>query len=163
MPEHWVVNASPLILLAKIEHVHLLEELADQVIVPEAVLAEVNNGPIRDPARRFLAARPLQIVPVAPHPMIAAWDLGEGEAGVLGYATRHPGWKAIIDDGAARRCARALGIPHLGTLGVILRARQSGLIAAAVPLLRALRIEGIRLDDAVIRAALAATSDETWE
>lgn len=95
--------------------------------------------------------------------MIAAWDLGEGEAGVLGYAIRHPGWKAIIDDGAARRCARALGIPHLGTLGVILRARQSGLIAAAAPLLRALRIEGIRLDDAVIRAALAATSGETWD
>lgn len=162
MPEHWVVNASPLILLAKIEHVHLLKELADQVIVPEAVLAEVNNGPSQDPARRFLAASPLPIVPVAPHPMIAAWDLGEGEAGVLSYATRHPGWKAVIDDGAARRCARALDIPHLGTLGVILRARQAGLIAAAVPLLRALRDEGIRLDDAVIRAALAATSGEAW-
>ena len=45
MAERWVVNASPLILLAKINHVHLLGELADLVVVPQAVLMEVNAGP----------------------------------------------------------------------------------------------------------------------
>jgi len=48
--ERWVVNASPLIALSKINHQHLLLKLADEIAVPEAVLAEVNAGPADDPA-----------------------------------------------------------------------------------------------------------------
>jgi len=51
----------------------------------------------------------------------------------------------------------------LGTLAIILRAQQAGLIAAAVPLLKALRAEGIRLNDNVIREALRAVSGEAWD
>jgi predicted nucleic acid-binding protein len=113
MPERWVVNASPLILLAKVNHVHLLGELADLVVVPQAVLVEVNAGPADDPARLILVNPPFPIVNVDPSPMILAWDLGDGETAVLSYAAAHAGWKATIDDGAARRCAHALAIPLL--------------------------------------------------
>jgi predicted nucleic acid-binding protein len=163
MPERWVVNASPLIFLAKINHVHLLGALADLVVVPQAVLVEVNAGPADDPARLLLANPPFPVVNVVPSPLILAWDLGDGETAVLSYAAAHAGWKAVIDDGAARRCAHALAIPLLGTLAIILRAQQAGLIAAAVPLLKALRAEGIRLDDNVIREALRAVSGESWD
>ena len=163
MPERWVVNASPLILLAKIGHLHLLTELAAELVVPEAVLDEVNAGPVDDAARRVFASASLPVVAVTLDSMIMAWDLGDGETAVLSYAATHPGWRAIIDDGAARRCARALSIPLLGTLGIVLRARQAGLIAAAAPLLQALKAKGIRLDDEVIRSALKAVSGESWE
>ena len=160
--ERWVVNASPLILLAKINYAHLIAELADQVVVPQAVLDEVNAGHADDPARLFLANSPFPIVNVEPSPMVLAWDLGAGETAVLSYAADNPGWTAVLDDGAARRCARALGIPLIGTLAVILRARQAGLIAAAIPVLKALKTEGIHLDDDVIRTALRAVCDESW-
>ena len=163
MPDRWVVNASPLILLAKIGHLHLLTELADELVVPEAVLDEVNVGPEDDPARRFFVSTSLPTVAVTLDATIMAWDLGDGETAVLSYAGTHAGWTAIIDDGAARRCARALAIPLLGTLGIILRARQAGLIEAATPLLQALKAAGIRLDDEVIRNALRAVSGEDWE
>jgi predicted nucleic acid-binding protein len=162
MPELWVVNASPLILLAKIDHLHLLHALADQVIIPQAVADEVVAGPLDDPARIMLATPLFPLIAVALDPMIVAWDLGVGESAVLSYAVTHPGWKAIVDDGAARRCAHALSIPLLGTLGILLRARQTGLISSTIPPLKALRAEGIHLDDSVIRRALGAVSGESW-
>ena len=130
--------------------------------MPETVLAEINAGPADDPARQYLAEASLIVVSVAPGPLITAWDLGAGESAVLAHTLAHPGWKAVIDDGAARRCARALAIPFVGTLGIIIRARQTGLIPQAAPLLKELKNRGFRLDDGVIRIALQETLGESW-
>ncbi len=163
MTERWVVNASPLIVLSKIDHQHLLLKLADEIAVPEAVLAEVNAGPADDPARRFLGTFPLPVVAIAPDPEVLAWDLGAGETAVLSWALANPGWSAVLDDGMARRCAHTLSVPLLGTLGIIIRARRAGLIAAAAPVLRALQAQGLRLDEAVVREALRRTVGESFE
>ena len=40
----WVVNASPLILLAKLERLDLLAALAPAVMVPQAVAEEIAAG-----------------------------------------------------------------------------------------------------------------------
>jgi predicted nucleic acid-binding protein len=101
MAERWVANASPLIVLSKINQQQLLEQLADELALPEAVLVEINAGPEEDAARRYLAESPLPVVSVMPEPLVAAWDLGAGESAVLAHALAHPGWKAVVDDGAA--------------------------------------------------------------
>ena len=44
MPDRWVVNASPLITLAKAGHLALLTALAREILIPEAVVAEVVEG-----------------------------------------------------------------------------------------------------------------------
>ena len=162
MPNRWVVNASPLIVLAKIDSLHLLTELAEEIVVPRAVITEINAGPVGDPARLFLDSTPLPIVSVVADPIILAWDLGSGEIEVLSHAFSHADWKVVIDDGAARRCARALDIPLIGTLGIIIKARQVGLIPAAAPLLRELRAQGFRLNERVVRTALLKTVGEVW-
>lgn len=162
MAERWVVNASPLILLAKIDQLHLLSALAGQVIIPSAVADEVNAGPSDDPTRLALADSRFPLIAVAPDPMILAWNLGSGETAVLSFAVANAGWSAVLDDGAARRCARALDIPFLGTLAIILRARRAGPIPAAAPLLKALRNAGIRLDNRVIQKALSELCNEEW-
>ena len=85
---------------------------------------------------------------------LLAWDLGAGETAVISYALAKPGWTAILDDGAARRCARSLSVPLKGTLGIILLAKRRGLITAAAPVLEAIRQRGFRLDERLIAAAL---------
>jgi hypothetical protein len=45
MSRQWAINASPLILLAKIERLDLLSELADDLLVPEVVLREIGAKP----------------------------------------------------------------------------------------------------------------------
>jgi hypothetical protein len=50
----WVVNASPLILLAKVGSVDLLLGLTGKLVIPASVAAETQAGPSGDPARQWL-------------------------------------------------------------------------------------------------------------
>lgn len=80
MADTWVVNASPLICLDKIGHVHLLSLLAS-VIVPAGVLTEIQRGPRSlDPVT--FGAHTVRQVPII-YPSVAVWDLGVGESEVL--------------------------------------------------------------------------------
>jgi len=100
---------------------------------------------------------------VRPLPQVLAWDLGQGETAVLSLALSEPGWTAILDDRAARKCANSLAIPVKGTLAVVILAKQRGLIPSAAEVLRALQAAGLRLDTQVIRSALERGAGETWE
>ena len=163
MPEHWVVNASPLIVLAHVGREQLLFELADQVVVPRAVVAEILAGPADDPARRALDSSRFTIVDApAPPAEIVAWDLGAGEAAVLSYALTEPGCTAILDDALARKCARSFAILVKGTLAIVLLAKQRALIPSAAEMLRALRVAGFRIDDRIVREALRSAVGEEW-
>ena len=162
MSERWVVNASPLILLAKVNHLDLLNQLSQSFVVPDAVVAEISAGPPDDLARRFLETIPVNTIAVPLHPLITAWDLGAGETAVLSHAFDNPPYKAIVDDGAARRCAHTLAIPLAGTLAIIIAARQKRLIPAAGPVLQALLSHGFRIHETVLRRVLRETVGETW-
>ena len=56
VPEHWVLNASPLIVLSRAGHENLLLDLPDQVVVPRAVALEIQAGPVEDRAKQALAS-----------------------------------------------------------------------------------------------------------
>jgi len=162
--ERWVLNASPLIVLARIGHEGLLSALADEVIVPQAVALEIQAGPRGDRARQTLTAGRFVIVSTPPPPPeILAWDLGAGETAVLSFAMAEGGWTAILDDAAARRCARSFSLPVKGTLAVVLLAKKRGLIPSAAEVLRSLRAIGFRLDDGTIRKALMRVVGEEWQ
>lgn len=59
-----------------------------------------------------------------------------------------------LDDLQARRCARSLGVPTTGTLGVLLRATRAGLILAARPLIQELLRRRMFLSRDLIELAL---------
>jgi len=67
--------------------------------------------------------------------------------------------EAVLDDLQARRCARGLGILATGTLGVILRAKQAGLISTARPLVEDLLRKGLYLSRAVVESALGEVGE----
>ncbi len=163
MPERWILNASPLIVMARIGYEGLFAGLADEVVVPRAVALEVQAGLATDPACQALTAGRFQIVATPPPPAeILAWDLGAGETAVLAQALAESGWSAILDDAAARRCVRCFALPVRGTLAIVILARQRGLISSATEVLQALKGVGFRLDDPVIQDALARTVGEQW-
>lgn len=104
MTERWIINASPLIVLAKVKQTTLLSDLTDEAVIPRIVVDEIMAGPDDDPARIWLARqKQLAIVDVPDIPAeLSAWDLGAGETAVMAYALAQPGWTAILDDNAAR-------------------------------------------------------------
>ncbi len=161
MAEHPVVNASPLILLSRAGLLDLLKLADNQVIVPKPVADEIRVCGSLDPTVAGLSSTDWLIVKDsgAIPSLIAGWDLGLGESSVLAWALSHHGAEAILDDLAGRRCARALGIPVRGTLGLVLTAKQRGVIPAARPVLDQLRRHGMYLSDRVINEALAKVGE----
>jgi predicted nucleic acid-binding protein len=159
--EVWVTNASPVIVLAKAGHLRLLRELPDELLLPDAVVAEVLAGPPADPARQALEAGWAAPQPAGIPTELLEWGLGRGETAVLALAQQRAPATVILDDAAARTCARALGLSLLGTLGIVLRAKRRGLISSAADVLRDVRAAGLHLDDGTIRQALEAIG-EPW-
>jgi predicted nucleic acid-binding protein len=163
MSERWVVIASPLIVFGKIGQLDLLTRLPKEIVVPQAVANEILAGPENDAARLAIESRMFSLVEAEePTPELAAWDLGSGETSVLSYALANPGWTAILDDGAARKCAVTFGIDVKGSLAIVILAQKRGLIPQAKQVLHTMQEVGLRLDERTIRRVLKETLDEDW-
>jgi predicted nucleic acid-binding protein len=162
VPEVWIANASPVILLAKAGYLRLLKELPSELLLPSAVVNEILVGPDGDPARRAVEegwAAPT-VVSEIPADLIE-WNLGPGETAVLALARTTTSSTAVLDDAPARACAQTLAVPLIGTLGVVLRAKKRNLISQAADVMRALVSAGIHLDNRTIGLALSRIG-EKW-
>ncbi|MCI5132487.1 MAG: DUF3368 domain-containing protein, partial [Candidatus Electrothrix sp. EH2] len=152
----WTVNASPIISLANIEHAHLLPESCDQMIIPRVVEQEILDGSDDDLVKHWISTAGRQWVrdtePVTP--LVAAWDLGSGESALLSWSYHQPEYQAVVDDLAARKCAKALGIALCGTIGVIVIAKKAEIIPDVKSLLNRLIDVDFRIDDRLYEAAL---------
>lgn len=157
MADTAVVNTSPLIFLSKAGLIDLLRVVSPRVMVPELVAMEIGRRGPDDIAANALAdtqwliAVPATTIP----PLIQSWDLGAGESAVLAYALEHPGMIAIIDDGGGRRCAEVLNVPLSGTLGLVLLAKQRGMIPSARAVIATLKQHGMFLSERTMDRALS--------
>jgi predicted nucleic acid-binding protein len=154
--DRWVVNASPVILLAKAEIIHFLPRLCDELVIPSGVVDEVQQlrgtdaGIIwlRGDGSRFLReSREI-------HRALHGWRGGSGEGEVISWALRNPGFTAILDDRRARAFAIRNGVPVLGSLRIIVLAKERGFIQSARIALEKLRGQGAWVSDDLIRKAI---------
>lgn len=145
--ERVVVNASPLIVLFKSGLADLLPALFTEIIVPQSVWDEVIVGGEADSAARALpaAAWARKVAVASRNATVDAWNLGAGESEVSNLALTLTNCRAVIDDRAARACARTLGVPILGTGGVIVLAKRRGLVPSVAEALQKLRDSGLWL------------------
>ena len=146
-----VSDSSPLILLSAIGQLDLLHRLFGEVVIPTAVWREVvEAGRGRAGAAEIARvgwvrrqALPGGILP----PRLALLDRGEAEVIALAGALP-PGTTVVLDDLPARRMAGALKLSVTGTGGVLVLAKQEGLITEVRSSLGALRAAGLYLNDA---------------
>ncbi len=147
-----IINSSPLIVLFKSQQAELIPQLFSEILVPEAVWNEITAADQNDVASRQLPTTPwvrrVEISTVVPE--VAAWDLGKGESEVLSLSLTTPDCAAIVDDRAARRCSQTLGIITLGTGGILILAKQRGLIPTVSSRIQALRDAGLWLSDDLV-------------
>ena len=126
-----VLNTSPLILLTKIGRVNLLNQLYDEVIIPDAVTKEIKVKSSRETLEvemllregRFRNQRAsqsfLQKIPA---------DLGLGEREAIALGLEMAADLLILDDHRGRQVARGWNISTAGTIGVLVEDRDRGLI-----------------------------------
>ncbi len=110
-----------------------LAPLAATWLVPTAVLDEIA---VKSPIEPFLrdlsiSSQMLEASIAQIDPFVAAWDLGRGESEVITLALSRAETGAVLDDSLARKCAKVLEVPLIGTLGLILKATRENLIPNA--------------------------------
>ena len=151
-----MVNASPLILLGKTENLDLLGTLANVVVIPRTVVDEISAKPdgvlILQAIERSQSYRVVDDATVSPE--ILSWDLGAGETQVIATAQQRGADRVVIDDRAARRCARAMGLNVIGTLGIMGRAKSEGRIERAAPVVERLRESGLYVSEELVQRLL---------
>ena len=154
----WVLDASPLILLGKIDRLGILPALNNEIDVPVQVVEEIRAGSASDRARVWLEAssnKDVSIIREKPDPGILSLGLGSGETAVLSVcASSEAPCTAVLDDKSARNVAKCMGIPCLGTIGILLRAKRAGIVPCMGTDIRELQRIGANLSDALVREAL---------
>ena len=161
-----LADASPLIGLSLIDHLHLLPSLFGTVWVSPRVLEEVLTGKFdkgEPEIRAALAAGWLQVCQATPANVpLMGLDPGETQAILQACTLLQQGQSPLLlmDERAGRAAAAELGLRCVGTAAVIAMAKQKGLIPSAAKVLEQLFQTDFRLSKTVIRAILESV-DET--
>lgn len=86
--------------------------------------------------------------------------IDKGEASVIALALETPNSLIILDDWKARTIAEELKIKVTGTIGVIIKAKNIGLIDSVKPYLDKIKETDFRISDELIKTALAAANEK---
>lgn len=145
-----ISDTGPLSYLHRLGRLDLLPTFWGRILISPAVVTEVNNG------RRFGHDLPdvprlgwieIRSPPADALKGIVGLDAGETEA--IALATTLTDAVVLLDDGPARQRATALGLRIMGTVGVLLLAKERGLVERVAPDLDRLSAFGFRLAAAV--------------
>ncbi len=128
-PSITVSNSSPLIALADVGRLDLLETLFTTVFIPPAVALEISPTVVV-PAW-IQTKRLARAVPTHVH----RTGLGNGETEAISLALELQAARLILDDRDARSTASSLNIPIIGVLGILLAAKRRGALSAIRPVL----------------------------
>lgn len=162
MPDREVVsNTSPLLYLHQVGQLEILARLYGRVLIPPAVRAELDTGRHRGISvpdlDRFPWIESCGVPPELALPTLK--DLGAGEAEVLALGRADPRRLLILDEEVARRAAEAAGLEFTGTLGVLLRAKEHGLLPAVAPVVEALTRTSMWLSSELIDLVLTLAGE----
>ncbi len=150
-----VSDTGPLIALAKLDRLDILEQLFGLVQIPPAVHRELLVG--RKPEAPHLDEaldhfiQIAQLSPLPPEVQAETSRLDPGERQAIALACEL-GTAIVIDDRLGRAAARRLDLPVTGTAGGLIQAKEVGLVPAVCPLLEEIRKQGYWLSDALLEA-----------
>lgn len=155
-----IADCSALIALASCDGLHLLDALFGTVIVPEAVYREavVSDKPEAQQLKEYLINKVRKIDLNSPVLLDGFSDLGETEAMVLYKQCSAD--KLLIDDKRGRRVAKINSISTIGSLGVLLAAKQARLIDQVSPYVAKIRSSDIYLSADLIAIVMDIAGEE---
>ena len=153
-----VANSSPLIALAKIEKMNLLKY---DIVIPKAVFDEITK-PKKEHRKRLHKWGKDRIVEVKDKRAIEYLEiiLGRGEAEAIVLAEEINADAVLIDDLKARKIANLRGLKVIGTIGILLNAKEKGIIKKVKSLLDELIKKKIRISKELYNHALELAEEE---
>ena len=157
-PDLIVADAGPLIGLAIAGRIEILGALFEKVLIPQAVLEELQIEASRPGSFALSKAKEqgwllTEDVPEATDMTQLAELLDRGEAEAIVLAQSRDA-RLLIDERKGRAVARRRGVGVIGTGGVLLLAKREHVIDQIAPILDELASHGYRLSDELRRELL---------
>lgn len=136
-----IADASCLIVLQNIQELSLLQKLFDEVFITEEVKKEYGID-----LPKWIKVKEVQNK-IQQNALNLILDVGEASSIALSLETGNS--LLIIDEKKGRRIAQELGLKIIGTLGIILRARERGLVDSIENLLEKLENADFRISQSL--------------
>jgi predicted nucleic acid-binding protein len=140
-----IADSLALVALSVVDKLDVLEKLFGQVYVPRAVYDEVRKENKAESYKlaNYCNDRVLDIQSSANFNI----SLGKGESEAIVLYTEQNADFLLCDDKKAKKFAQSFGLKVIGSLGILLKAKEAELISEIAPLINILRGSQIFIDD----------------
>ena len=147
-----IADTTCFILLAKINRLEILHQLFKSITTTIEVANEFGK-PLPDW---------VIIVKVKDthYQHILGLEVDEGEASAMALSLEYENPLLILDDLKARKLAFKLNLHFSGTFGVLLKAKEAGIITTLKPLLEEIQDTNFRFSDAMLALILATAKEK---
>jgi len=149
MPQEFnivIEDTSCFILLDKINELDILQKLFHTVLTTEDIAIEFR--------KELPVWVHIKVVANKEYQRILRLEVDNGEASAIALSIEEDNTLLILDDGKARKLAAKLNLPYTGTLGVLLKAKQSGIIPLIRPIIEKIQETNFRFSDRYYREIL---------
>ena len=151
MPKTIISDTSCLILLTNIGELDLLHKLYGQIITTNDIADEYGDQlpywvEIKDVKDKY-------------RQQLLEMQIDRGESSAIALALETPDSTLILDDYKARKIVEQLGLSYTGTIGVIIKAKLTGLIPTIKPLLSKIRQTNFRISSDLELQALKEANE----
>ena len=142
-----ICNSTPLIAFARIGRLRLLKKIVGELVIPTAVADEISDyGPGQpgfiDISQETWIKKSAVKSQRQAQLLLPVLDLGEAE--VITLALEKSAKLVLIDELTGRHVAESLGLRVTGSVGILIRAKESGEIDAIKPYLDEMIRQGVR-------------------
>ncbi|MEZ7172648.1 DUF3368 domain-containing protein [Sporosarcina sp. OR05] len=162
-----IINSTPIISLSIIGKLSLLHELFEEVYVPEAVYQEIVNGKSkkkygRKELQKSVEEGNIKLLQIKNKQLVNTLygKLHEGELEVIIGAKELGLLNVLLDERAARSLSKTLLLRPIGTVGILLLAKEKGKIENVKPFLDQFIANGIYLSKSLYNQVLNETEEK---
>ena len=155
-----VSNTTPIISLLKIGRLNIFKDLYGEILIPQEVFNEIEAGKNKEFYTDLSKIDWIKIQKINDEKALSYFlDLDKGEAEAIILATEANADLIILDESLGRFHAKHSGLKVTGTIGILLKAKQSGYITELKTLLYELRSKEVWLSDILIDNALKLANE----
>lgn len=155
-----VSNATPIIAFSRINRLNLLQQLVGEIAIPQEVSKELYEHE-RSDVYALKRSNWIKVIKVKSHADVELLlpTLDKGEAEVIVLSKELGAGLVVIDELTARKVAILMGLPIIGTVGLLIQAKKTGLIKEVKPHLDEMIRQGIRYKENFYREVLKSINE----
>lgn len=151
MQEKVYIDTSSLIILNKINALHLLQRIYGKVIITTQIKFELNES-----IRSWIVVETTNEIEQS---FLKRYKLGAGESRIITNALKNNSI-LIIDNLKARKVTTLLRLRYTGSIGVLIIAKELGIIHSLKFYLEKIQATNFRVSDALIKTALQLANEK---